>query len=51
MTINLDVMLAKRKIPSKEWVKILATRPENHSIIKKDKVNAIRFTTPEALEC
>jgi putative transcriptional regulator len=53
--INLDVMLAKRKMQSKELVKILGITPANLSILKTGKAKAIRFTTLEAicdaLEC
>lgn len=53
--INLDVMLAKRKMQSKELVEILGITPANLSILKTGKAKAIRFTTLEsiceALEC
>lgn len=53
--VNLDVMLAKRKMQSKELVKILGITPANLSILKTGKAKAIRFTTLEAicdaLEC
>lgn len=53
--INLDVMLAKRKMRSKELCEILGITPANLSILKTGKAKAIRFTTLEAiceaLEC
>ncbi len=53
--VNLDVMLAKRKMQSKELVEILGITPANLSILKTGKAKAIRFTTLEsicqALEC
>ena len=53
--VNLDVMLAKRKMQSKELVEILGITPANLSILKTGKAKAIRFTTLaaicEALDC
>ncbi len=53
--VNLDVMLAKRKMKSKELVGILGITPANLSILKTGKAKAIRFNTLdaicEALEC
>jgi putative transcriptional regulator len=53
--VNLDVMLAKRKMQSKELVKILGITPANLSILKTGKAKAIRFSTLsaicEALDC
>jgi putative transcriptional regulator len=55
IVVNLDVMLAKRKMQSKELVAILGITPANLSILKTGKAKAIRFTTLEAiceaLEC
>ena len=47
--VNLDVMLAKRKMQSKELVEILGITPANLSILKTGKAKAIRFTTLEAI--
>ncbi len=47
--VNLDVIMAKRKIQSKELVKILGITPANLSILKTGKAKAIRFTTLEAI--
>ncbi|WP_339881280.1 helix-turn-helix transcriptional regulator [uncultured Algoriphagus sp.] len=49
IVINLDVMLAKRKMQSKELVEILGITPANLSILKTGKAKAIRFATLEAI--
>ena len=49
IVINLDVMLAKRKMQSKELVEILGITPANLSILKTGKAKAIRFSTLEAI--
>ena len=47
--VNLDVMLAKRKMQSKDLVEILGITPANLSILKTGKAKAIRFSTLEAI--
>ena len=53
--VNLDVMMAKRKISSGELAKIIDITPANLSILKTGKAKAIRFSTLdklcEALDC
>ena len=53
--VNLDVMLAKRKMRSKELAEIIDITTANLSILKSGKAKAIRFSTLEAickaLEC
>jgi len=49
IVVNLDVMLAKRKMQSKELVAILGITPANLSILKTGKAKAIRFSTLEAI--
>jgi putative transcriptional regulator len=53
--VNLDVMMAKRKMPSGELAEIIGISPANLSILKTGKAKAIRFSTLEAicqaLEC
>ena len=53
--VNLDVMMAKRKISSGDLAKIIDITPANLSILKTGKAKAIRFTTLdklcEALDC
>jgi len=43
--INLDVMLAKRKMRSKELAEIIDITTANLSILKSGKAKAIRFST------
>lgn len=47
--INLDVMLAKRKIRSKELAEAVGITEQNLSILKTGKAKAIRFSTLEAI--
>ena len=47
--INLDVMMAKRKIRSKELAERIGITEANLSILKTGKAKAVRFTTLEAL--
>ena len=53
--VNIDVMMAKRKIGTMELAKQLDLSPANLSILKNGKARAIRFSTLEAicrvLEC
>ena len=43
--VNLDVMMAKRKISSNELAEKIGITPANLSILKNNKGKAIRFTT------
>lgn len=47
--INLDVMMAKRKISLSELAKRVNITNANLSILKNNKARAIRFSTLEAL--
>ena len=47
--INLDVIMAKRKISSNELAEIVGITPANLSILKTGKAKAIRFSTLEKL--
>ena len=47
ITVNLDVMMAKRKISSLELALALDITPANLSILKTGKAKAIRFSTLE----
>ncbi|MBA9073973.1 putative transcriptional regulator [Flavobacterium gossypii] len=47
--INIDVMLAKRKMQSKELAEILEITPANLSILKTGKAKGIRFESLEAI--
>nr|WP_321247559.1 helix-turn-helix transcriptional regulator [uncultured Psychroserpens sp.] len=53
--VNLDVMLTKRKMKSKDLAEIIGITTANLSILKSGKAKAIRFSTLEAicdaLEC
>lgn len=55
IVVNIDVMLAKRKMQSKELAEKLDITPANLSILKTGKAKGIRFDTLEAicnaLEC
>ncbi|MGN0683102.1 MAG: helix-turn-helix domain-containing protein [Oscillospiraceae bacterium] len=55
IVVNLDVMMAKRKISSNELAEIIEITPANLSILKTGKAKAIRFSTLErlceALDC
>lgn len=47
--INLDVMLARRKIKSNELAASIGITPQNLSILKTGKARAIRLETLEAI--
>lgn len=46
---RLDVLLAKRKMRSRDLAKLVGISEVNISRIKTGKINAIRFSTLEAL--
>jgi len=47
--VNVDVMLAKRKIRSKELAEAVGITEQNLSILKTGKAKAIRFSTLDAI--
>lgn len=49
IVVNIDVMLAKRKMQSKELAEILGITPANLSILKTGKAKGIRFDTLQAI--
>lgn len=49
IVINIDVMLAKRKMQSKELAEILNITQANLSILKTGKAKGIRFDTLEMI--
>ncbi len=53
--VNLDVMLAKRKMRSNELAERIGITPQNLSILKAGRARAVRFDTLEkicaVLEC
>lgn len=53
--VNLDVMLARRKMKLNDLAEAVGITPQNLSVLKTGKAKAIRFSTLEAicdhLEC
>ena len=49
MIINLDVMMAKRKVSSKDLAQYIGITEANLSLLKRGKVKGVRFTTLEAI--
>jgi len=49
IVVNLDVMLAKRKMKLKELSEKVGVSTVNLSILKQGKVKAIRFSTLNAI--
>ena len=47
--INLDVMLAQRKMQLQDLAQSVGITPQNLSILKTGKAKAIRFSTLEAI--
>lgn len=47
--VNVDVMLAKRKMSSGELAEKIGITPANLSILKTNKAKAIRFSTLEKI--
>lgn len=55
IVVNLDVMMAKRKISSSQLTEQIDLTPANLSILKNNKAKAMRFSTLaricKALDC
>lgn len=55
ITVNLDVMLAIRKMKSNELAEQIGITPQNLSVLRSGRAKAIRFSTLSAicqvLEC
>lgn len=49
IVVNLDVMMAKRKIGLMELAGLVDITPANLSILKNNKAKAIRFSTLEQI--
>ena len=49
IVVNLDVMMAKRRIPSGELASVIGLSQANLSILKTGKAKAVRFSTLEAI--
>lgn len=47
--VNLDVMMAKRKISSNELAEKVEITPANLSVLKTGKAKAVRFSTLEKI--
>ena len=47
--VNVDVMMAKRKMSSQELAEKIGITPANLSVLKTGKAKAIRFSTLEAI--
>ncbi|MBX9881401.1 MAG: helix-turn-helix transcriptional regulator [Sphingomonas sp.] len=47
--VNLDVMLAKRKVRSNELARAIGITESNLSLLKSGKVKGIRFSTLSAI--
>lgn len=49
IVVNLDVVMAKKKISAGDLAKAIDITPANLSVLKNGKAKAVRFTTLEAL--
>lgn len=49
LIVNVDVMLAKRKMKSMDLARAIGITEQNLSILKTGRAKAIRFSTLEAL--
>ena len=49
IVVNLDVMMAKRKVSAGDLAERVGITPANLSILKNNKARAVRFSTLEAL--
>ena len=49
ITINLDVMLAKRKMRSNDLAYAIGITPQNLSVLKTGRARAIRMSTLDAI--
>ena len=47
--INIDVMLAKRKMKSMDLAEAIGITPANLSVLKNGKAKGVRFETLEAI--
>lgn len=55
ITVNLDIMLARRKMKGKELAALVGITEQNLSLLRTGKVKGVRFSTLEkiceVLEC
>ncbi|KAB5486059.1 MULTISPECIES: helix-turn-helix domain-containing protein [Flagellimonas] len=49
IVINIDVMLAKRKMKSMDLAEAIGITPANLSVLKNGKAKGVRFETLEAI--
>jgi len=49
IVVNLDVMLAKRKMRSRELAELVGITEQNISLLKSGKVKGVRFETLERI--
>jgi putative transcriptional regulator len=49
IVVNLDVMLARRKMRSKELAELIGITEANLSLLKSGKVKGVRFSTLEKI--
>jgi putative transcriptional regulator len=49
IVVNLDVMLARRKVRSKDLAEAIGITEANLSLLKSGKVKGVRFATLEAI--
>lgn len=49
IVVNLDVMLAKRKMRSNKLAQLIGITEQNLSILKNGKAKALRITTLDAI--
>ena len=49
LVVNLDVMLARRKMKLNDLAELVDITPQNLSVLKTGKARAIRFSTLEAI--
>lgn len=47
--VNLDLVLAKRKVRSNDLANAIGITPQNLSVLKAGRARAIRFSTLEAI--
>ena len=47
IVVNIDVMMAKRKMSAKDLAKEVGITPANLSVLKTGKARAVRFSTLE----
>jgi putative transcriptional regulator len=49
LIVNLDVVLAKRKMKLNTLAELIGITPQNLSVLKSGRAKAIRFSTLEAI--